>query len=188
MKINLIWIDENIDSKDYTKYIEELIFFGSFQVKLFINSDKAIDYLKTIEFQETKLIISGKIYYEFISKFKDNIIDMRVAPKIIIFTDDKQKFIANIKDLQIVEINKLNNTFYYFGGIVDTFQEIKKFLKIENKFEKLDDARLTFEYIDSKEKLLLPLFFETLIDSSSENNIDNYTNYLYEKFQKVMKK
>ena len=49
---------------------------------------------------------------------------MCVAPKIIIFTKNKEKFIENNKEYQ-------NNTniFYKFGGIVTTFDEIKKKLK-----------------------------------------------------------
>ena len=49
---------------------------------------------------------------------------MCVAPKIIIFTKNKEKFIENNKDYQ-----KNINLFYAYGGIATTFDEIKKFLK-----------------------------------------------------------
>ena len=102
--------------------------------------------MKYIEFQETKVIISGRLYNEFVKKFKENIIDMCVAPKIIIFTQNKEKFIENNKDYQ-----KNINLFYTYGGIATTFDEIKKFLKgeiIPQKMKKLEDIQLTFEYID----------------------------------------
>jgi len=180
MKCNVIWLDENLDSEEKKKYTEVLKSFGSLIVRLFKNLDKAIEHMKYIEFQETKLIVSGKLYPEFVNKFKENIIDMCVAPKIIIFTRNKQKFIENNKYLQ-------NNTFYNFGGVADTFQEVVKFLKNENKLKKLnnsDDVRLTFEYIDKKEKLFLPLFFKTLIDNISNNNMEKYTSSLYDDYSK----
>ena len=85
--------------------------------------------MKSISFQETKVIISGKLYPEFIRKFKENIIDIYVAPKIIIFTSNKQKFIENNQSY-------LKNTFYNFGGVVDTFEEVKKFFKNEINVKK----------------------------------------------------
>ena len=180
MKCIVIWIDENLDSEENKKYTKELNSFGSLIVRLFKNLDKAIEYLKNIEFQETKIILSGKLYHKFIKKFEENIIDMCVAPKIIILTRNKQIFIDNNKDY-------LNNEFFNFGGIVDTFQEVTKFLKNENKLKKLnneDDIQLTFEYIDKKEKLLLPLFFKTLIDNISKNKMDKYTSSLYDEYSK----
>ena len=41
------------------------------------------------------------------------------------------------------------------------------------------NIQLTFEYIDSKDKLLLPMFFKSLIDSISNENIEEYTKSLY---------
>ena len=102
---------------------------------------------------------------------------MCVAPKIIIFTKDKEEFIKNNKEFQ----NNIN-LFYAYGGIATTFDEIKKFLKdeiIPQKMKKSEDIQLTFEYIDSIEKLTLPIFFKSLIDNTSIDNIDEYTNSLY---------
>ena len=148
MKCNVIWIDEDLDNEENKKYAEELYSFGSLIVRLFKNLDKAIEHMKYIEFQETKVIVSGKLYPEFVTKFKENIIDMCVAPKIIIFTRNKQNE---------SESKKLNYT---------------------------DDIQLTFEYIDKKEKLLLPLFFKTLIDNISNNNMERYTSSLYDEYSK----
>ena len=180
MKTNVIWIDENLDSEENKKYTKELNSFGSLIVRLFKNLDKAIEYLKYIEFQETKIILNGELYHKFVKKFEENIIDKCVAPKIIILTSNKEIFIENNKDY-------LNNEFFNFGGIVDNFQEVIKFLKDESKLIQLnneDDIQLTFEFIDEKEKLLLPLFFKTLIDNISKNKMDKYTSSLYDEFSK----
>ena len=89
-----IWIDPNIDNTENIEYSEELKLISPLlKVELFKEIDPAIKYMKTVEFDQTKVIISGKLYYEFVKKFKENIRDMCVAPKIIIFTMDKEKFI-----------------------------------------------------------------------------------------------
>ena len=93
-----------------------------------------------------------------------------------------------------MEINKdylnIENKFYNLGGFATRFYEVKKFLEneIENISEnetfteetnKLDEVQYTFEYIDCKEKLMLPLFFKALIENVSNENMENYTNYIY---------
>ena len=100
------------------------------------------------------------------------------APKIIIFTRNKQKFLKYNHDFE-----KIENKFCVFGGIATKFGEIKDFLNKENENiinneiifntpksqNDFGDAsipiidsneQLTFEYIDSKEKLLLPMFLK----------------------------
>ena len=146
-----IWIDENIDSDKNTKYLKELESIGLIKYRLFKEIDKAIIHMKYIEFQETKVILSGKLYSEFVNKFKENIVDMCVAPKIIIFTKDIEEFIKNNKEYQ-----EDSNLFYKLGGIATTFDDIKKFLKdeiIPPKMENIEDIQLTFEYIDKYGKI-----------------------------------
>ena len=138
--------------------------------------------MKYIKFHETKVIVNGKLYSEFVKKFKENIIDMCVAPKIIVFASNKEKFIENNKEYQ-----NNSNLFYKFGGIATSFDEIKKFLKdeiIPQKMKETDDIQLTFEYIDCIEKLTLPIFFKSLIDNTSNAKMEEYTNLLYNTYSK----
>ena len=180
MKTNVIWLDENLDNEVKRNYIKELRSFGSLKFDSFKKLDKAIKQLKKLEFEETKVIISGELFNEFVSKFKENITEMCIAPKIMIFAEDKKEFLEKNKDYK-------NNIFYNFGGVVDTFIEVKKFLISSDKpkyFKNSDDVELTFEYIDKKEKLLLPLFYKILIDNASNDNMDKYTLNLYTKYSK----
>ena len=43
---------------------------------------------------------------------------------------------------------------------------------------------MTFEYIDNKSKLALPLFYKTLIETISIDNIEKNTNNIYNKYSK----
>ena len=92
MKCNVIWINEDLDIKENKKYAKELTPIDSLNVRLFKNLDKAIGHMKFIEFQETKIIINSKLYHQFVQKFKENIIDISVTPKIIIFIKNKGKY------------------------------------------------------------------------------------------------
>ena len=177
---SVILIDSNLDDQKYTKFIKELNSIGSLRVRLCKNVNKAITLLTYIEFEEIKVIISDKLYDEFMNKFKQNIINLCVAPKIVIFTDKKEKFIKRMKYYQ-----NNNIILYNFFGIVDSFDEIKKFVKNEFKSKiskRSKDAKLAFEYIDKKEKLFLPLFFKVLIDIVSNDNMEEYTTSLYNKY------
>ena len=46
------------------------------------------------------------------------------------------------------------------------------------------DVQLTFEYIDSKEKIYLPMFFKSLIDKISNENMEEYIKLLYKIYSK----
>ena len=176
-----IWIDENIDNKENTQYIKELKSIGLLTFCLFKSIDEAIGHMKKIGFQETKVIINGKLYSEFVKKFKKNISEMSVVPKIIIFTKNKE-IIENNKEYQ----NNINSI-YTLGGIATTFDEIKYFLKNEIKQQKIkkeENIQLTFEYIDSIEKLQLPIFFKCLIDNVSNDKMEEYTNSLYNTYSR----
>ena len=93
MTTQVIWIDANIDHEENRNYIKELNLMGSIRLGLFKDVNKAITHLKMIEFKATKIIVNNKLYSEFVTKFKENIIDMCIAPKIIIFAKNKDEFI-----------------------------------------------------------------------------------------------
>ena len=117
---------------------------------------------------------------------------MNIAPKIIVFTRNRTNFLEFNP-----EYNSEGNKFYSFGGIAIWFKEVKEFLEKDyqtmppkdsnndglnnysrpaNYILSETDIQLTFEYIDSKEKLLLPLLFKCLIDDALISDIDNFTN------------
>ena len=182
MESKVFWIDANIDNEENTRYIYELEKFYSIKVTPFNIVYKAIQELKNKDnkFIELKIIVSGILYNEFIKMFKDEIINIFVAPKIIVFTKNVEKF----KEIN-KEYENIDNIFYSSYGVVNSFFEIINFLKeglTSNKINIPDCARLTFEYIDKKEKLLLPLFFKTLIEKCSNEDMKNYTSDLYTEY------
>ena len=135
--IRIIWIDENIDKEEYEDYKKELNSLEYIKLDYCKTIENGIICLKNIEFAKTKIIISGKLYINFITKFKENIRDILTIPKIIIFSANKEKFIEDNKNYE----STINNSYYNYGGIQSTFKEIKSFLKADilksRKFDKL---------------------------------------------------
>ena len=205
---NVIWIDTNIDNFENSGFGKHFESMKSIKLKLFKNLNEGIAYLKSIKFEETKIIVSGRLYGQFVQSFKANLIDMCICPKIIVFTSNIFTFNQYNPDYQSDE-----NKFYNYGGITVKFRDILKFLEndknttIDNTlsispnseesrilnetarrlfdeigeklFIKSDDAELIFDYIDRKEKLILPLFFKTLIDNVINDNMEQYTKFLF---------
>ena len=185
----LIWIDPKIENKENSYYIKELRIIYSISLKLFINVDEAINYMKNIKFKETKIIVSGRVYSEFLEKFKLNISNMFFVPKIIIFTMSKQRFLEYTPEY----LND-KDKFYHYGGIATHFDVVENFV-IKKNNERIFNERLTssnepeknkfiFEFIDNKEKIMLPLFFKSLIEIKPKDNFDEYTKYLYDTYAK----
>ena len=107
-----IWIDPEIFNEENMGYVKEIEEEYKIKLLLFKKLDEAIDFIKRIDFEETKIIISGKLYIEFVMAFKVNITAMCVVPKIIIFTGNQQRFLNYNKDYE-----KMDNQFYNIGGI-----------------------------------------------------------------------
>ena len=177
-KINniIIWIDQNIDNDENKKYIKELESIKNTRVDHFKEISDSLETIKKIKFEETHIIVSGLYYSQFIKVLKENIRDIYIIPKIIIFTKSKENFLKFNPDYK-------DNSFYSLGGIKTKFEEIKSFLfnpPIKKFIEEKNS--LTFEYIDCNEKLILPLFYKSLIEITSKDNIEKYTEHLYNKF------
>ena len=172
----IIWIDPNINNNENTKYIKDLESFKNTRIYPFKDISDSLEKIKTIKFEETHIIVSGSLYSEFIKKLEENIRDIYIVPKIIIFTSSKEKFLNFNEDYK-------ENSFYSLGGIETSFDKIKSFLfNPLSKKDIEDENSLTFEYIDCKEKLILPLFYKSLIEITSKDNIEKYTEHLYKKY------
>ena len=192
--LNVIWIDREINNQVNQRYVKDLEELGYKRLRLFEKVSNAIEHMKSIKFEETKIIVSGALFSEFINAFKENIRDMYFAPKIIVFTANKKNFLEYNHDYE-----KNENIFYTFGGIATKIDGIKDFLKKENnniindtndssfivnETENNSGKQFVFEYIDSKEKLLLHMFFKALLDKINIENMEEYTKSLYNKYSK----
>ena len=186
---NIIWIDQHIENKENSLYRKELESLGKFKINCYKEIKDGIDKIKSIEFEETFIIISGRLFIKFIGEFLHNLIYIYTIPKIIIFTLDINNFLNNNK----AYLNVINHKFYNFGGIKTSFKDIKEFLLKNVKNNKIytnkdDNNNLVFDYIDSKEKLILPILYKTLIKEISKAEIEIFKKYLDDKYSKKSEK
>ena len=129
-KIKIFWIDPEVENGKIKAYTEKLKEKHGLHIKTFNNVDEALNYMEGIEFLETRIIID-KLFKDFIKAFNDNIKKMKIAPKIIVFTKNKEKFLRDNK-----EYEESNNVFFTFGGIKTSFEEIEEFVTKENFYLK----------------------------------------------------
>ena len=188
----IIWIDPDVDSKENASYINKLT-LDLIKPKTFKNIAETINHIKSLKFEEIKIIVSGSLYSGFIQSFKNNIRNMYIAPKIIVFSTNESNFYKNSIGYNNAEI------FYKYGGLTSDFSKVKNFLVKETpkiainislgqESNRANEVQLTFEYIDKKEKLMLPLFFKSLISDVDKENLENYTYTLYNTYSDENKK
>ena len=125
----VIWLDQNVDKGINPVYAKDLRAMNSIQfLRLYKNIEDAIINLRKIKFDETIIIVSGRLYSELVEKLKENLLGLYTIPKIIVFTSTKTHFLEFNKDYE----NETNN-FYNFGGIATSFTQIEDFFKSKNK-------------------------------------------------------
>ena len=70
----VLWIDQKVDNYINIGYAKELRVIKSVKyLRLFKNTEEAMTYLKEIRFDETVIIVSGRLYAELVEKFKENL-------------------------------------------------------------------------------------------------------------------
>ena len=167
---DIILIDNSSKSDLFS--LEEKI--HPLSIKKFKKVNTAINDIKQIWFKDTIIIINNNSYSEFIESFNDNIKEVNFFPKIIIYTNKKKNSIQN------------NDIFFCKYKVATSIEEIKSILNELNtaiNFDSLEyDAQLTFEKIDSTEKLILPLLYKILIDLVDKDGNNIFIEYIYKKY------
>ena len=103
---------------------------------------------------------------------------------------NKEKYLENNQNF--ANLNYINHPFYNSGGVHNNFEEIKQFIMTPFENSKVmlkrdDEENLIFDYIDCKEKLLLPIFYKSLIKITPEDKADLFTKKLNEKYSSKCK-
>ena len=183
MSINIIWISLNKNNTTISEYLKELENSKYYKINIYNSLEESINQIKNIRFEETIIVVDGSIFIKFIEMFQQNISNIYIVPKIIIFTEDKDDFINKNKEYEKI----INHPFYNSGGIKTNINELNQFILnpiCKNKLiiNREDDKLLSFEYVDCKEKLVLPLFYKTLMEISPKDNIEQFTESLYNKY------
>ena len=170
MKI-ILWLDDSVDGHENTEYFDELNKKGTYKFYRLKTVNETINQINEIFFEETIIIVSGKLFKDFINAFKSNINNLCFMPNIIIFTANKNEFEQSLGN----DYNYINDKFYNSGGVQTDFGKVIEFVKNpikENKVMLLRDNQehFNFDYIDTKQKLALPMFYKYLIEFTENDN------------------
>ena len=183
-KIKVIWIDQNVDNVENTQYFNILNELQNCQIMRIKTVEQSIKIFKDILFSETIIVVSGKFFTLLIDELKKNLTNIYFIPNIIIFTGHYNEFIHSVNESHK---KYLNHNFYNSGGITTNFKDVLKYISnpyaanIKNSFMQRDDGQICFDNIDTKEKLILPLLFKSLIDYNKSDN-KTFIKMLYEKY------
>ena len=199
---NVIWLDPNIDIIENSEKLK--LKLDSLNIKIIKNLNEAINHLKKTKFKQIKLILTEEIYPKFVQKYKENLVNMNFSLTVYIYKITEEgkiifnnNYNSNNNNNNINYINNNDNKEYTtyeeilfeFGGIINDLDELENILKLgkdileyeETKKDTFDiPVQLTFEFIDNKTKLLLPLSFKSLIDKASNDNMIEYTNTIFD--------
>ena len=202
--IRVIWFDETINNEENQKFFKQLK--SEFK---YINGFQSLDegfkhfYKSTIEneneFRIIFVIVRGRLFGEYIKKFKNNINKIINIPYTYIFTSDSyKKLLLNQKEdkyhiLSYDTIIAVNDGFYNPGGVYDDFDELFNDLKKNMKKYKLDikikprikdkinyEGVLTFEYLEREEDLLAPPLYKEIIinEEITEEHCKNFHKHI----------
>ena len=171
VKKNLIWIDDEDENKEK---IDKFNIIKIFNVKLFNDIEKAIEYILKIKFKETIIVLSGEIIIEFFHKISNLKNNLYVIPKIFIFTKSKEEIEPKIKDYP----------FYNQNNIYDNFYLLKKEIE-KDETNEYYNSNFNFEYIENEQQLIIPLNYYKLILSiePSKEEIIKFNQLLQNQFQ-----
>ena len=143
--------------------------FQNYNILLFGNEDKALEYLKQLKFIEVIIIVADSLFNNFVKKLKNNLNYICVIPRIIIFNRGRNIFSMSNICLKCCE--KKEDEFYHCGGNTSSFDEIYNYinnLKEQNILQNntifqynqlnrsiMKEGNYLFEQIRKKEDLIL---------------------------------
>ena len=201
----ILWIVEDIYNIENLNYQNQLKSeFPGFKFYCYNLVENIIKNIKQIEFENTYVIINGRIYKNFMLDFYTNMKDIYTIPKFVIFSPNTSLI---IKDNSINYFK--NSDYFYYSKIQILFDDVIKFIKNDNILyereisnysnsleilkqvdeinqknnNQTENKNLIFEYIDCKEKLYLPVYFRTMIKINPDDKFDKLTYDLYEEYK-----
>ena len=179
--IKVIWLDPYIDQDEDAEELKLVL--KELKIDLYTKIMDVINFLKVTTYNIIRIIINKEIYDEFLKYLKIYLLDMIVFPQATVLTDNEEE--ANQKNKENTSGGKM---YYYFGDKTNKLEKVKNLLKAQQKMKEPDtqkrdifnlNTQLTFEYINSKENLMLPLFFKSLIENAADNDMYQYTHELF---------
>ena len=200
----IFWIDSKIKKKENLNYIKIIETFFQKPVNALDNLNDAFLLIKEYKFTFIYILISGKIYQNYLDMLQKEINKIYCIPITIIFTSPyfKLTLLQQQKNttktiLSKNTFNSINDNFYNLGGVCDNLNDVIIFIRnFNNILENLKKNRqeikntedidysncFVFEYVDNIDKLILPSIYNELDELSNinDNEIDEFNKFFIE--------
>ena len=208
----MIWIDEQIKNETNKIYQVQLHSdFPSLKVKLCGTLEKGIKKILESKHRLIFVIISAKLFQDYISKIKIIKNQLKNYPILIIFTSKTLKNILlkqkedKIKTFNYETFEMVNNPDINYEGVVSSYEEIKlfvtkylnfidrknpinlelyKFKKSHKNIEINDDDQIIQIIFDNNEKTNIQIIGNDFDESELKNNSDFYIDNIKSQFVK----
>ena len=90
----VIWLDQNVDNDINTIYAKDLRALNSIEsLRTYKSTEEAMTDLKEIRFDETIIIVSGKLFSELVEKINENLLGLYTILKIIVFRNTRASYL-----------------------------------------------------------------------------------------------
>ena len=143
--------------------------------------------INELRFKSILVVVSGRFFPSYLEGLKANINNLACIPISIIFTYNKNEYKENCKFKE-----EIGDEFYNPGGVADSFDEIKGFLKkyisikpIESIIKTMKkptnyDSCYSFEYIKKDCQLIYPSIYNEIISNKKieEEEIEKFNCFL----------
>ena len=171
-----IWIDPDINNKQNRMNYNYLINSLKIKIITFRNIDECFNYIndKYNKYKEIIIIISGKLFYNFIKLFRNNIKRIHFSPTIIIFSDKKELLTAQLKMNNMYYNNDLFDPRLIFTNPLDILNFIKDKIIEEND--------LTFDIIENPEEIIIPNYYSYILEDTYQHEIEYFNYYLLQNY------
>ena len=80
-KTNILWIDQNVNTNENKIYRNLISDFKNYEIFTFETIVDGLAFIKQLRYTPTYLILSGKLFFDFIISFKE-ILNELLIPKI----------------------------------------------------------------------------------------------------------
>ena len=183
----LIWIDKSVNEGENKRYQKELYDIKLFDYKVFESIEEGINEIKKISFEKIYLIIRGTMFQDFLTVFKEEKKKISCSLDILIFTSKKHKYLVE----DISEKDKDISSGFLFNNkkIFITFKELREYLKGTHNINisEIEEQEEIFEKIENYEQLILPIYYQKLIEPIKIEEINDFNNYLMNFYGEKMK-
>ena len=177
----VIWIVanlDNIENSEYQKQLREM----NLDLKIFHTIQEGVNNVKEYKFEKIYIIIRGTMFEDFLRILRNEKKNIPRPSNIIVFTSSKHKSL--VQEICDSDVDISSGFLFHSKNIFISFKEVKNFFEgnsTRNNNEQ--DEEFIFEKIENYEQLILPIYYQELIEPITSEKIYSFNKFLIKNFE-----